>query len=204
MSSLLLFGGMNMKLRALLRYKKLYPDSIQSLIVPLELRHLWMSPNFDSICEKIDSSSSVHVHCLSGGVLQYTRLLRTHPTIKSKITTEVFDNPAHADGFSNFMHEYTNLPSNICTAVAKMAIPGPLAQSEYFLKQPMTNASRMVILSRNDRICDPKYIHDMLAQWSIPDDCVWENECRHLKTLQTFPYTYKTMVNMVLLSQQKK
>ena len=200
---LILFGGMKMRMRTLLRYASLYPKTMQAHVVRLELKHLWLPPSFDDVREHCGTAEKIHVHCLSGGVLQYTRFLRQHPDLRDRITSEIFDNPAHAHGFANFIHEHTMVPYRACSTIVQGIIPEPVAQSEYFLSGPLaTRARRTVILSSKDRMCDAKYIREMIKRWSIRE--VWENHCEHLKSLRTFPFTYQWVVRQQVSPNGKK
>lgn len=189
---LLIFGGLNMNLRSLTRYQALYPP-LRAHFIPLDYRHLWFSPNFKTIYKKALVHDRIHVHCLSGGALQYTRFLRKYGEFGSKVVTEVYDNPSHAEAVVNFLNESTNFSPKICRKMLNWLTPEPVAQSTYFLQQPLTNARRLVIQSTNDRICPSEYVDDMIDRWSI--DNVWTNDCFHLQSLRTYPTTYKKRVN---------
>lgn len=197
---LILFGGMKMQMRSVLRYATLYPKTMQAHVVPLDLKHLWVPPNFDAVREHCGTADKIHVHCLSGGVLQYTRFLRQHPDLRDRVASEVFDNPAHAHGFANFIHEHTMVPYRACSTIVPAIIPEPVEQSDYFLSGPLaTRARRTVILSSKDRMCKAKYVREMIHRWSIRE--VWENHCEHLKSLRTFPFTYQWVVRQSLADE---
>ena len=178
-----------MNMRSISRYKSLYPP-IRTHIIPLNYRHLWFAPKFDTIYNEASLNENIHVHCLSGGVLQYTRFLRRHKDIADKVVTEVYDNPSHAEGFVNFIHQTTYFSPKICKKMLKWWVPEPMEQSKYFLNHfPLTNARRLVIRSENDIICPSEHIKDMIDRWSI--DNIWTNDCFHLHSLRKYPNVYK-------------
>lgn len=189
---LLIFGGMNMKLCSVARYKALYPP-IRTHLIPLHYRNVWLHTNFNTIVKEASVNDRIHVHCLSGGTLQYTRFLRKYAELREKVITEVYDNPCPIDGIANLIHKSTRLSPNVSLRILKWTAPDPVAQSTYFLKQPLTNARRLVIQSSNDRISPPKNIDEMIDRWSINN--VWANDCFHLHSLRTYPTTYKERVD---------
>ena len=78
---LLLFSGFRMSTRSLQRYASLY--NMPCYTIPFDVKNLWIEPDFDDLKDVMETDK-LHVHCLSGGVLQYSRLLNKHEVLKKK------------------------------------------------------------------------------------------------------------------------
>ena len=185
-----------MSTRSLQRYASLY--NMPCYTIPFDVKNLWIEPDFDGLKDVIMETDKLHVHCLSGGVLQYSRLLTKQEVLKEKVASEFFDNPSHSRGMINVIHEATKLSPRACYRMADFLFLDAFMHATNFVKQPVTNGrvKRVVVRSRKDTISPPKNITEMIDNWNI--DTVWENECTHLNSLKTHPDLYRDYINRVL------
>ena len=183
-----------MSMRSLQRYASLY--NMPCYVIPFHVKNLWIEPDFDDLSD-VMAVKKLHVHCLSGGVLQYSRLLSKHEALKEKVVSEFFDNPSHSRGMVNVIHEATKISPTTCYRVADFLFPDAFTHATNFVKQPITcNSKRVVVRSGNDVISPPKNITEMIDNWNI--DTVWDNNCTHLNSLRTHPEMYRDYINQVL------
>lgn len=183
-----------MSTRSLQRYASLY--NMPSYTIPFNVKNLWIEPDFDGLKDVMETDK-LHVHCLSGGVLQYSRLLNKHEVLKKKVVSEFFDNPSHSRGMINVIHEATKISPRTCYRLADFLFPDAFIHATEFTKQPLINGcKRVVVRSRNDTISPPKTITEMIDNWNI--DTVWENDCTHLNSLRTHPEMYKDYINQII------
>lgn len=207
MSNLIL-GGLMMSERHLHKYVAMYTrlTNRPTSVLPFSFLHMGLPPrmlakdyNFLKVALlSPEGSQKVHLHAMSGSCHVAYNLFRMYPDLKSRVSSQIYENPASIDGLSPFLQHYHGVPESradmIQRAMASTVFRGCVDSSEGFMAAPLIQGIPTgVIVSEDDHVAPRGHINQMIMNWGVKR--VLRTPTEHLRTYAKHPDSYENFVS---------
>ena len=198
----IIFGGFKLSKNVLKKYSKIYSDS--TIVIPLTIpclifrKYYFDYARLNSLFKLHDD---VHVHVLSGSCHYLFNFLEKFPENKSKIKSQIYDNPCHISGLPVAFKKIYKIPQCITEPSIDFLLSNCFYTSNEFLKKPLIeDIPTGIIISNNDIISPKKHINLMIKNWNKTQkiDFIY-NESKHLESFKDNPIDYKKFCNFIKL-----
>ena len=148
---------------------------------------------YKDVYRELKNDTDIHIHCMSGSAYTLTKLVTLYPDLKAKVTSQIYDSPAHVMATVPSLEKMYKIPKTIGEPLVRNIFTDCVKVSNEFPnKSLIPNVTTGIIHSTNDFIAPKEEIDKMITNWSKDNDIeLLSTDSLHLNSFRDYPEKYK-------------